>query len=110
MRARIVVLAVAAASLPLAACGGGGGSTTTTTTASPQASSNFGPTVDNPYYPLKPGTVWRYRAGKAGRPTDAVVAVTRQTKVVAGVRCAEVSDKLYAQGKLAEETSDWFAQ
>jgi len=104
MRASIVLLAVA---LPLAACGGGG---STTTTASRPASDNFSPTVDNPYYPLKPGTVWRYRGVKDGHPTVNVVTVTRKTKLVAGVRCAVVSDRLYEQGKLAEETSDWFAQ
>src|SRR4051812_27521154 len=107
MRANIAILAVAAVSLTLVACGGGG---STTTSAARPASANFSPTVDNPYYPLKPGTIWRYRGVKDGRPTVDVVQVTRKTKMVAGVRCAVVSDKLYAAGKLAEETSDWFAQ
>jgi hypothetical protein len=66
--------------------------------------------VDNPWYPLRPGTVLRYRGVKDGKRTTNVVTVTRRTKLIAGVRCVVVSDRLFAAGKLAEETTDWFAQ
>ena len=73
----------------------------------------FGPSsahVDNPYYPLKPGTVMRYSGVKDGKPTTDVVTATRRTKLIAGVRCRVVLDKLYSRGKLIEDTQDWFAQ
>src|SRR5690349_3041961 len=66
--------------------------------------------VDNPYYPLKPGTVMRYAGEKDGKPTTDIVTVTRRTKLIAGVRCRVVLDKLYSRGKLIEDTQDWFAQ
>jgi hypothetical protein len=66
--------------------------------------------VDNPWYPLKPGTTYVYRGTKDGQPARDVVTVTRRTKTVAGVRCVAVRDDLYVGGRLAERTTDWYAQ
>jgi hypothetical protein len=66
--------------------------------------------VDNPWFPLKPGTTWIYAGVKDGEQGRDVVTVTRRTKVVKGVRCTVVRDLLYLGDHLAERTEDWYAQ
>jgi hypothetical protein len=66
--------------------------------------------VDNPWFPLVPGTTFVYRGVKDGEPTRDVVHVTSRVRVVDGVRCIAVTDRLYASGRLAERTTDWYAQ
>jgi hypothetical protein len=66
--------------------------------------------VDNPWYPLRPGTVMRYRGEKDGRKTTDVVTVTGRTKVISGVPCAVVRDRLFTRGRVVEDTTDWFSQ
>jgi len=80
--------------------------------AQPAAGSpaSYSPQVTNPWFPLRPGTVYVYRGVKDGQPTRDVVTVTRRTIVVAGVRCTVVSDLLYTKGRLSERTADWYAQ
>jgi len=66
--------------------------------------------VDNPWFPLVPGATFVYRGVKDGEPTRDVVHVTSRVRVVDGVRCVAVTDRLYASGRLAERTTDWYAQ
>jgi hypothetical protein len=66
--------------------------------------------VDNAWFPLTPGTVYVYRGMKDGERGRDVVTVTRKTKVIDGMPCAVVEDRLYAGGHLAERTADWYAQ
>ena len=66
--------------------------------------------VDNPWFPLRPGTSYVYRGVKDGKPSRDVVTVTAQTKPIEGVRCTVVRDRLYLAGRLAERTTDWYAQ
>jgi len=66
--------------------------------------------VDNPWFPLVPGTTFVYRGAKDGRPSKDVVTVTGRTKTIQGVRCTVVRDDLYERGRLAERTTDWYAQ
>ncbi|HXH82659.1 MAG TPA: hypothetical protein VNN07_06995 [Candidatus Tectomicrobia bacterium] len=77
--------------------------------AAPPASS-FVQRVDNPWFPLAPGTRYEYRGVKDGRPAREVVTVTRRTTTIEGVRCTTVDDRLYVDGRLAERTTDWYAQ
>jgi hypothetical protein len=72
--------------------------------------SNFVDRVDNPYFPLTPGSVWHYRGSKDGKRSLDVVKVTNRTKRIAGVKATVASDRLYLNGKLEERTSDWYAQ
>jgi|GEM_PF-1002932 len=75
-----------------------------------------GTPIDNPYYPLKPGTVYVYE----GEPTDeqsgdeseeiSRFAVTYDTKNIAGVTATVVRETAWADGFLQEDTDDWFAQ
>jgi hypothetical protein len=70
----------------------------------------FSTTIDNPLYPLTPGTRLVYE----GRTEDGlerdVVEVTRDTRTVMGVTCVVVHDTATLNGKLIEDTYDWFAQ
>ncbi|HKP18789.1 MAG TPA: hypothetical protein VJT84_09930 [Gaiellaceae bacterium] len=66
--------------------------------------------VDNPWFPLVPGTAYTYIGIKDGKPSRELLTVTHDTKTVAGVRCVVVSDRLYVAGRLVERTSDWYSQ
>ena len=66
----------------------------------------FTTTIDNEYFPLKPGTTFVYEGG-AERDE---FAVTHSTKKVMGVECVVVNDKAWENGKLIEQTYDWHAQ
>src|SRR5262249_19611490 len=66
--------------------------------------------VDNPYFPLDPGTVYRYVTNsKAGQEVN-VVVVTHDTKMILNVRTTVVLDSVYTNGDLTEATADWYAQ
>jgi hypothetical protein len=72
---------------------------------------NFVKTIDHPYLPLKPGTVWEYEAVSSDGEERIVVTVTDKTKVVDGVTATVVHDRVTtADGTLVEDTYDWFAQ
>lgn len=70
----------------------------------------FAGRVDNPWFPLRPGTVYLYRGRKDGRPSRDVVDVTARTKAIEGIRCTVVRDRLFLRGHLEERTEDWYAQ
>jgi hypothetical protein len=71
---------------------------------------NFVSRVDNPWFPLAPGTTFVYRGVKDGKSAHDVFTVTGATKTIQGVRCRAVRDKLYLAGRLEERTTDWYAQ
>jgi len=62
--------------------------------------------VDNPFYPLTPGTVMTYFDGTE---TDRV-EVTHDTKNILGVVATVVHDVVSVDGVVTEDTFDWFAQ
>src|SRR5581483_1600100 len=66
--------------------------------------------VDNPWFPLTPGTVYVYRGLEGGSPSREVMTVSRATRLIAGVRATSVQDNVYVGGHLAERTTDWYAQ
>ena len=113
--------------------GGPGGATdspTTTPTASPPGPSptaaptptakptgpaafdpaNFGAAIDNPWFPLTPGTTLTYKGTIDGEPAVDVFTVTDKTIVIEGVTCTIIDDRLYLAGVLAEKTLDYYAQ
>jgi len=71
---------------------------------------SFSAQVDNPWFPLKPGTVYRYRGSKDGKPAFEVLRVTDRVKRILGVPNVVIDDRLYLDGKLAEVTTDWYTQ
>ena len=71
---------------------------------------DFTSNVDNPWFPLKPGTRLVYEGTKDGKKARNVFIVTSRTKVIDGVKCRVVFDRLFLDGKLAERTFDYYAQ
>jgi hypothetical protein len=71
---------------------------------------NFVATIDNPYFPLKPGTAFHYRGMSEGTPQTDDMVVTDQTKQIVGVTCTVVEDTVSEHGKAVERTFDWYAQ
>ena len=98
------VLAISAvAALVCVACGSADSPT-------PRATPTFVRGVDNPWFPLKPGTTFIYEGTKDGQSGRDVVTVTNHTTRIRGVRCTAVDDRLSLHGRLAERTTDWYAQ
>jgi hypothetical protein len=118
-------LGVLAVSLALAACGDeddGGDSGTETGAAAqalPQGSepvnldpADFTTEIDNPYWPMTPGSRWVYEeTDEEGTALKVVVTVTDQTKTIAnGVEARVVRDVVSEDGEPIEITDDWYAQ
>jgi hypothetical protein len=72
--------------------------------------SNFVARVDNPYFPLTPGTTFVYEGQTQQGFEHDEFAVTHHTRTILGVRCVEVHDTVTTDGQLTEDTLDWFAQ
>jgi len=72
--------------------------------------SDFVARVDNPWFPLRPGSKYRYRGVKDGERVVDVVRVKHQTKTILGVDTTIVHDVLKAHGRPEEVTNDWYAQ
>jgi hypothetical protein len=129
---RMVALAMVAALGVVSACGADqasqqtGGSSTSNEAVPPfapevaeQPAANYAPNidpsnfvkeVDNPYFPLEPGTTWVYE-GQTPEGTERVEdTVLRETKRVMGVECVVLRDRVWLNGELIEDTVDWHAQ
>jgi hypothetical protein len=104
--------------ITIAALGGGAVASAELTHSSTARAANppvprpvdFATRIDNPWYPLEPGTTLVYRGAKDGQAARDVLTVTHQTAVIDGVRCTVVRDRLYLGGRLFERTTDWYAQ
>ena len=67
--------------------------------------------VDNPYFPLIPGTKWVYEARLNDGSTERIeIEILRETRVVNGVTATILHDSVFVDGVLVEDTFDWFAQ
>jgi hypothetical protein len=66
--------------------------------------------VTNTFFPLTPGTAWRYTGVTSEGTETTVVEVLQQSRVINGVSATVVHDAVYLNGVLAEDTYDWFAQ
>jgi hypothetical protein len=72
---------------------------------------DFTTQVDNPYFPIAPGSRWVYReTDTEGARQRVVVTVLERTRVVAGIRARVVHDVVTEDGALVENTFDWYAQ
>ena len=104
---RATKAAVIAISVPLICAGsapGGGRSVHAGVMA------RFSARVDNPFFPLRPGTKYVYKGLDSGRPARDVVLVTHRVKRIEGARCVVVRDRLFIRGRLRERTRDWYTQ
>ena len=68
---------------------------------------NFVNKVDNPYFPLKPGTTYICEGQTEKGLEHVEVRVTNETKEILGVTCVVVRDTVTVNGELAEDTIDW---
>ena len=66
--------------------------------------------VTNVWFPLARGSVYVYEGQKDGKAARDVMTVTRRVKTITGIRAAVVDDRLFLSGRLAERTTDWYAQ
>jgi hypothetical protein len=71
---------------------------------------NFITTVDNRYFPLKPGTTFHYEGYKDAVSQVDDMVVTHQKKRILGITCTVVRDTVSQHGKPIERTFDWYAQ
>jgi hypothetical protein len=130
LRWAVTAIGALAAALALAACGddddggdsNGGGAATETSAAAqelPQGSepveldpADFTTEIDNPYWPMSPGSRWVYReTDEEGAVLRVVVTVTDRTKTIAnGVEARVVRDVVSEDGEPVELTDDWYAQ
>ena len=71
----------------------------------------FSSDIDNPYWPMKPGSRWVYRETDGqGEPQRIEVTVTNQTKRIMGIESRVVHDVASKGGQVQEDTFDWYAQ
>ena len=123
MRNTISALAAAALAIVAAGCGTAAAQHEPTSSAPgaqqpapppppplPPPARDFVRTIDNPWFPLKPGTVLTYDGQDEATPARDVLRVTRRTKLIQGIRATVILDRVYKHGRLAERTHDYYAQ
>ncbi len=73
---------------------------------------DFTTKIDNPYWPMKPGSRWVYReTNTKGDVEKVVIVVTNQTRKIAnGITARVVIDTVTMDGQPREITKDWYAQ
>jgi hypothetical protein len=126
----MAAVAAIAIGTAVSACGGSGSSGGTqaakggTSTAPPTVAlpvddkpfpidpSEFTTEIDNPYWPMKPGSQWVFRETDAeGTVSRVVVTVLDKTKMIAnGVEARIVHDQVTEDDQVVEDTYDWYAQ
>jgi hypothetical protein len=72
---------------------------------------DFTTEIDNPYFPVTPGTRLTYHETGEEGEMEVVVIVTNTTKEIAnGVTARVVRDTVTLDGEIVEDTFDWYAQ
>jgi len=66
----------------------------------------FSAEIDNPYWPMRPGSRWVYREGDQ----RVVVTVTPRTRRILGIEARVVHDVVSEKGQVVEDTFDWYAR
>ncbi len=66
--------------------------------------------VDNPWFPLRPGDRYVYRGMEGHAHSRDVLIATYRTRVIDGVTCRVVFDRVWHNGRLEERTRDFYAQ
>jgi hypothetical protein len=67
--------------------------------------------IDNPYWPMAPGSRWVYRETDGeGNRQRVVVTVTDRAKTILGIDATVVHDVVSEKGEVIEDTFDWYAE
>lgn len=66
--------------------------------------------VDNPFFPLVPGTIYHYVAHTDAGEETGRTEVLSDTKTILGIAATIVHDQVFVDGELSEDTFDWYAQ
>jgi len=117
MNRRLVGLSVAVV-LAIGAWPGGIATAGTCPVPLPQGSdpvtldpADFVDQIDNPYWPMAPGSKWVYReTDSEGLALKVEVTVTTRTREILGIDATVVHDAVTEHGQLIENTFDWYAQ
>ncbi len=105
---------MAALALTLTACGAGvspeidpgdGGEYAVTLDAA-----SFADVIDNPLFPLIPGSTWTYQSTGTDEVERIEVIVLDETRIVMGIQATVVRDTVTVDGEVVEDTYDWYAQ
>ena len=98
------------------ACGGSHGSSASTLApvhgryAPSIDAADFVTRVDNPLWPLKPGTAFHYEGTRGTTPQTDDELVTSRTIQILGITCTVVRDTVSEHGRAVERTLDFYAQ
>ena len=71
---------------------------------------DFVTVIDNPYMPLSPGTTLVYEGMTEGGLERVEIKILPETRQVMGIQATIMQDTVYIDGKVVEDTIDWFAQ
>ncbi|MDQ4026469.1 MAG: hypothetical protein M3214_00240 [Actinomycetota bacterium] len=71
---------------------------------------DFVATIDNPWLPFRPGSRWTYAGREGDRKERIEVLVTDDTRKVMGITATVVREREWLDGRLVEDTFDWYAQ
>ena len=105
-----IALALGIALIAAVTVGAGRSGSTAQTAQHAALASRFSARVDNPWFPLRPGTRYVYVGEKDGQPSRDVMTVTHRVRTINGAPCVVVRDLLYLRGRLRERTTDWYSQ
>ncbi len=78
--------------------------------AAPSDPAQYAGVIDNPWFPMKPGTTLIYKGTKDEKRADRQFEVTAKSKVIGGVTCIVAEDRVNLSGKPAEKTIGYYAQ
>ena len=120
------MIALALVAVLAGGCGSSGGKHRAATTPRPGSAStlapergryapsidpaNFVASIDNRYWPLKPGTAFHYRGVRGTTQQTDDEVVTRRTVRILGITCTVVLDTVSEHGHAIERTLDFYAQ
>src|SRR5436190_17537177 len=71
---------------------------------------DFTTNINNPFFPLQPGTTFIYEGFKDRSTLNDEFEVTHATTMIDGAVCRVIHDKVFVDGILEEDTFDYFAQ
>lgn len=119
MRLSALIAAAVLGTASVAGCGSDGPGSQTAPVDLPRGGevvkldpADFTTKIDNPYFPLDPGTRMTYRESDAEDTVQSVyLTVTEETRKLAnGIEARVVRDTVVEDGEIVEDTVDWYAQ